>query len=216
MRRLIALLALTALTSCLPTDENTGGPQPPPEVRAPDPDTVDEADPREAFTRAWDLVMIIDAPLEACDPDGPGADIDAVELHRDGVLVGWAASVAAVEDVHGPYCVEATASVGVPGETLGEADGHFEDGDHEGIFSLNGATLYLELSEPMENGDTLVVHELDPADEAEEDCIQVYLGYVSEDGDMAFTDQAIQDWTKPPGWPNSGCETLTIPVDGLW
>ena len=183
-------------------------------MRAPDVDAPDWGFDDTPFVRTWDLVMIVDRPVDPCDPDAAGADIDAVELFRDGVLVGWAQFVEAVEVPDEPPC-GATASDGVPDDLLGPSDGAFEAGSFEGAYSLRGATVYLLMSEPMENGDTLVVHELDPADEAEEDCIQVYLGYVTEDGDMAFMDNAYSGW-GPDMNPSNGCETLTFKVDGLW
>ena len=159
--------------------------------------------------------MIIDDPNTPCDPEAPGADIDAIELYRGEALIGWAESVESVEAVFDTGCVEAGAAGGVPEETLGESDGVFEDGYHEGTWSLNGNTIYLRLSEPMQNGDTLVVYELDPEDEEVEDCFQIYLGYDTEDGDMAFTDESVDGW-GPRRNPSQGCETLTKVIDGLW
>jgi len=159
--------------------------------------------------------MILDGPVDPCDPDAPGADIDAVELYRDGALAGWAQFVEAVEAADEPPCGAATASDGVPDDLLGASDGAFEAGYYEGAYSLRGATVYLLMSESMRNGDTLVVHELDPEGEPEEDCFQVYLGYVTDDGDMAFTAQSVDGW-GPPRNPSHGCGTLEMVVDGLW
>jgi len=68
------------------------GGDPPPEAAcvagqcspAPDPfETCNEAEPE------WNLVMIIDRPSDdgECHPQAPGADIDAVEVYRDGTLL---------------------------------------------------------------------------------------------------------------------------------
>jgi len=65
------------------------------------------------------------------------------------------------------------------------------------------------MSEIMYNGDELVIYEMFNADnpDATIEDYQVYLGFYNDDGDMAWTDEAVADW-------NTGIVTLTI--DGLW
>ena len=72
-----------------------------------------------------------------------------------------------------------------------------------------GGTAYLLMSEIIENGDELVIYEMFNADnpDATIEDYQVYLGYYTNDGDMAFTDEAFSDW-------NTGVVVGT--VDGLW
>ncbi len=92
---------------------------------------------------------------------------------------------------------------------LGQSDGQAGDGVFEGYFSLDGRSAYLLMSEIMENGDELVIYEMFNADnpDATIEDYQVYLGYYTDDGDMAFTDEAFSDW-------NTG--TVTGTIDGLW
>jgi len=164
--------------------------------------------------------MITDraVPGGFCNPDAPGADIDAVALYRDAFWIGRAAAVAAVDDRftaggRDTPCQGVANPNADPEAILGQPDA--DTGDGAGVYSLAGGSVFLEMTEQMENGDTLVVYELDPEDEVEEDCFQVYIGYYTENGDMAFTDEAPQDWTQPRP-TNSSCGELSMVIDGLW
>ena len=191
---------------------------PEPDVIAPDvidfeawvePDVV-------GYENDWELVMIVDSPdntLDTCNAGNPGADIDAVELYRDNNLHGWANSVEAIDaDIWsaGWPCDNDDNDKDDPEEMLGQADGMANPYDgFEGYFSLNGRTVYLLMSEIVQNGDELVVYEMfnpDNPDAAIED-YKVYLGFYNDDGDMAFTDDGMHDW-------NTGVVWRTI--DGLW
>jgi hypothetical protein len=204
----LALLALLALVpGCGAYDQDSCGSAEPPDARAEDtePDTgrVNE----RCAEIAWELVFIMDSLDNACDPDSPGSDIDGVELYHDDERIGTAAVIAAVDLQEPPVC-PGNVDQGDPAWALGAPDG-------TAAYSLNGGSLFLEMSTAMDNGDTLVVYELDPEDEAEEDCFQLYLGYYTCDGDMAFMDNAYSGW-GPDMNPSNGCETLTFKVDGLW
>jgi len=161
---------------------------------------------RDEYRHTWNLVMITDTTVKGCDPMGPGVEVDAVEIVRDGAVVGSAAALAGVEQPADAPCADQPSPVGLDGEALGPADGAAP--------SLNGATLYLFMSTPLHNGDHLVIHELDPEGEAEEDCFRVYLGYRDNDGEMAYNDEFVHSWN--PSDPNRGCETLEMVTDGLW
>jgi len=163
-------------------------------------------DGKVAYQHEWDLVKIVDTTVKGCDPMGPGVEIDAVELVRDGAVIGHAAALADVEPPANAVCPDQASPVGLDGQTLGAPDGAAP--------SLNGATLYLLLSAAPRNGDLLVIHELDPEGEAEEDCFRVYLGRLDDDGEMTFTDALVHAWN--PGDANRGCETLEMAVDALW
>ena len=160
---------------------------------------------REETLYTWNLVKITDTTVKGCDPMGPGPEIDAVEIIRDGVVIGSAAALAGVEHAPDPPCADQPSPVGLDGAALGPADGAAP--------SLNGAVLYLLMSTPLQNGDLLVIQELDPEGEVEEDCFRVYLGHHDDQGEMAFTDEFIYSWN--PGDPNRGCETLEMMIDGL-
>jgi len=170
----------------------------------------DTTDP--GYEEDWELVMIIDAEENTsggeCNAGNPGADIDAIEIYRDGDLFGWVSSVEAIEQNFATPCDDNDKDD--PEEMLGQSDGtaNADDG-FAGYFSLNGRIAYLLMSEIMENDDELVIYEMFNADntEATIEDYQVYLGFYNEDGDMAFTDDAVSDW-------NTGVVTLTI--DGLW
>jgi len=159
----------------------------------------------------WELVMIIDAEentADTCNAGNPGADIDAVEIYRDGALFGWVNSVEAVDQAFVTPCDDNDKDD--PDEMIGPADGTANSDDgFAGYFSLNGRDVVLLMSELMENGDELVVYEMYNADnpDATIEDYQVFLGYYTDEGDMAFTDDAITDW-------NTGLVTVTI--DGLW
>ncbi len=163
-------------------------------------------DGRVVYQRDWDLLKIVDTTVKGCDPMGPGVEIDAVELIRDGVVIGHAAALAAVEPPADAPCPEQASPVGMDGQILGPPDGAAP--------SLNGALFFLLLDEPARNGDLLVIHELDPEDEVEDDCFRVYLGHLDDDGEMAFVDEFVHSWN--PSDANRGCQTLEMAVDGLW
>jgi len=159
----------------------------------------------------WELVMIIDAEentADTCNAGNPGADIDAVEIYRDGTLYGWVNSVEAVSQAFVTPCDDNDKDD--PEEMVGPSDGvaNSDDG-FSGYFSLNGYDVVLLMSELMENGDELVVYEMYNADNpaATIEDYQIFLGYYTDTGDMAFTQDAITDW-------NTGLVTVTI--DGLW
>ena len=160
-----------------------------------------------AYVHDWELVMIIDAEENTsggkCNAGNPGADIDAVEIWRDGELFGWVSSVEAIEEFFSTPCDENDKDD--PEEMLGPADGHCGDGIFSGYFALNGRIAYLLMSEIMENGDELVVYEMFNAEnpDATIETYQVYLGFYNDEGDMAWTDEAVSDW-------NTGL------IDGLW
>jgi len=193
-----------------------------PETDAIAPDVIDFdvwQDPdvfRHPNDNDWELVAIVDSPdntLNTCNAGNPGADIDAVELYRDGALHGWAHSVEAIDnDMWGAdwACDNDENLKDDPDEMLGLADGvaNSEDG-FEGYFSLNGCTVYLLMSEIMYNGDELVVYEMFNAEnpEATIEDYQVYLGFYTDDGDMAFVDDPFFHW-------NTGL--VTGYIDGLW
>ena len=159
----------------------------------------------------WELVMIVDAAENTaggeCNAGNPGADIDAVELYRDGLLYGTASSVELLEQTHTTPCDDNDKDD--PEEMLGESDGQAGDGVFQGYFSLNGRSAYLLMDEAMEDGDSLVIYEMynatNPTATIED--YQVYLGYYNEDDDMAFNDQAFSNW-------NTG--TVEGIIDGLW
>lgn len=160
----------------------------------------------------WELVMIVDAEENTsggeCNDGNPGADIDAVELFRDGTVYGWVQSVEALEEVFVTPCD--VNDKDDPEEMLGQEDGvaSAEEG-FSGYFSLNGRTAYLLMSDLMEDGDSLVIYEmyneLNP--DATIETYQVYLGYYTDDGDMAFTNEAFSDW-------NTG--RVEGVINGLW
>ena len=155
--------------------------------------------------------MIVDAAENTaggeCNAGNPGADIDAVELYRDGLLYGTASSVELLEQTHTTPCDDNDKDD--PEEMLGESDGQAGDGVFQGYFSLNGRSAYLLMDEAMEDGDSLVIYEMynatNPTATIED--YQVYLGYYNEDDDMAFNDQAFSNW-------NTG--TVEGIIDGLW
>ena len=168
------------------------------------------------YENDWELVLIVDSPdntVDTCNAGNPGADIDAVEIYRDGDLWGWGISVEALDnDIWGGnwLCDNADNDKDDPEEVLGQADGTANSDDgFSGYFSLNGRTVYLLMSEILENGDELVIYEMFNADnpDATIEDYKVYLGYYTDDGDMAFNDEAFSDW-------NTG--TVAGTIDGLW
>jgi len=181
-----------------------------------DEDETGEADVTAGYEYDWELVMIIDSPdntVDTCNAGNPGADIDAVEIYRDGSLEGWVHSVEAMDtDIWGAGwpCDNDDNDKDDAAEMEGPANGTANSDDgFAGYFSLNGRTVYLLMSELMYNGDELVIYEMFNADnpDATIEDYQVYLGFYNDDGDMAWTDEAVADW-------NTGIVTLTI--NGLW
>ena len=181
-----------------------------------DEDETGEDDTTVVDENDWELVMIVDSPdntADTCNAGNPGADIDAVELYSDGDLYGWVTSVELVENdiwVAGWPCDNDDNDKDDPEEMLGQADGtaNADDG-FAGYFSLNGRTVSLLMSEIMTDGDELVIYEMFNADnlDATIEDYQVYLGYYTDEGDMAFNDEAFSNW-------NTG--TVTGTIDGLW
>jgi len=210
----LVLFLVTIGAGCFGNDDEAGGGDAvsdeggEPDVAEPDVIIVDGGD--------WELVMIIDSPdntADTCNAGNPGADIDAVEIYRDGLIFGWADSVEAMDtDIWGVDwpCDNIDNDKDDPDEMLSQADGvaSAEEG-FSGYFSLNGRTVYLLMSEIMENGDELVIYEMFDADnpEATVETYRVYLGYYTGEGDMAFVNDAFLEW-------NTG--TVTGTVDGLW
>ena len=167
------------------------------------------------YENDWELVMIMDYPgntAYTCNKGSPGADIDAVELYRQGDLYGLAISVEAMEadnwGIDWP-CDNIDNDMDDPDEMLGQADGTAGDGQFSGYFSLNGRTVYLLMSEILENDDELVIYEMFNAENPDEiiEDYQVYLGYFTNDGDMAFTDEAFSVWKTG---------TMVGTINGLW
>lgn len=203
MRHLVLVFALLALSGCpdhggtSATLDSTSGPG-----------TSELAGDggRERNQYTWNLVMITDTTVKGCDPMGAGVEIDAVEIVRDGMVIGSAAALAGVEQPMDAPCPDQPSPIGLDGEALGPADGAAP--------SLNGAVLYLLMSTPLQNGDLLVIQELDPEGEAEDDCFRVYLGYRDDDGEMAFTDEFVHSWR--PSDANRGCATLEMEIDAIW
>ena len=204
MRYLVLVFALYVLSSC---GGDVGGASPPLDSHS-WPGTSDLAGEIvpvwDQYT--WNLVKIMFTTIKGCDPMGPGAEIDAVEIVRDGAVIGYAAALVGVEPPLDAPCPEQRSPVGLDGQTLGPPDGAAP--------SLNGADLYLFLSTPLLTGDLLVIHELDPEGEVEEDCFRVYLGTRDDDGGMAFTDELVDSW-KPTD-ASRGCETMEMAFDALW
>ena len=122
------------------------------------------------------------ADRAACG-NGPGSDIDAIELIRAGVpvgygLVGSAEFVAPVAAV-GPYCAETDCSGNVckyakatlAPQTEGKKNAKVNQStDDVGYVSLNGGTLYLQVGnaitgggtlQALKSGDQLKVYEVD-------------------------------------------------------
>ena len=152
----------------------------------------------DGYENDWELVMIIDAEENTsggvCNAGNPGADIDAVEVYRDGMLNATAISVEALEQTFQTPCPNNDKDD--PDEMLGQQDGVAEDGVYEGYFSLDGRSAYLLMSDIMENGDSIVIYEMRDATnpEATIEDYQVYLGYYTDDGEMAWTNEAVSDW----------------------
>jgi hypothetical protein len=204
MRHLVLVLALLALSGC---PDHVGGASPTLDsLSGPGKSELAYGADGEEYRYIWNLVKITDTTTKGCDPMGPGVEVDAVEVVRDGAVVGSALALAGVDHSANAPCADQPSPVGLDGEALGPADGVAP--------SLNGATLYLLMSVPLHDGDNLVIHELDPEGEAEEDCFRVYLGYRDDDDEMAFTDEFVHDWG--PSDPNRGCETLEMLIEGLW
>jgi len=219
MKKFLSILAVMILGSAFMAcdfgsdDDDTTTPEADSYIEA---DEYTDDDAGGGIENHWELVMIIDSPdntVDTCNAGNPGADIDAVELYRDGDVYGWANSVEALDtDIWGGAwpCDNADNDKDDPDEMLGQADGTASsDEGFSGYFSLNGRTAYLLMSDIMENGDELVIYEMFNAEnpDATIEDYQVYLGYYTNDGDMAFTDDAFTDW-------NTG--TVTGTVDGLW
>ena len=177
-----------------------------------DPDEAGEDDTFVGYENDWELVMIIDAEENTsggeCNAGNPGADIDAVEFFRDGVKEGWVHSVEAVEENFATPCDENDKDD--PDEMVGPEDGvaNSDDG-FSGYFSLNGRKVTLLMSSIMENGDDLVIYEMYNADnpDATIEDYQVFLGYLAEDGEPAWTDDAVSDWATGQ---------VDMVIDGLW
>lgn len=74
--------------------------------------------------------------------------------------------------------------------------------------------MILELNEWVSNGDTIIVYEVDSDDDEAEDCFNIYFGYDTCEGDMAFTDPAFSGWGPPPPFP--ACGTAEGTINGLW
>jgi hypothetical protein len=181
-------------------------------------------DPIEACNDAepgWKLLMIIDRPNNEgeCHPEAPGADIDAVEVYRDGVFFATAVVVREVEDVQrrepGAHpCEDVTNPNDDPEALLGLED-HTAGQEIGGqVYSLAGRAVFLELSERVSDDDTIIVYEVDSDDDEEEDCFNIYFGYDTCEGDMAFTDPAFSGWGPPPPFP--ACGTAEGTIYGLW
>ena len=193
-------------------DDSTGGE---PDTYYGDDEYTEDDTTGGGYENDWELVLIIDSPdntADTCNAGNPGADIDAVEVYRDGELHGTANSVEAMDndiwDAAWP-CDNDDNDKDDPDEMLGQADGLASaDDGFSGYFSLNGRSAYLAMSDIMENGDELVIYEMFNAEnpEATIEDYQVYLGYYTGD-DMAFTDDAFADW-------NTG--TVTGTITGLW
>ncbi len=165
----------------------------------------DQYDYGAEYEHVWNIVAIQDQTAE-CDGDAPGADLDGVELYRDGEEV---AAVAALLDskLWGSRPCPLQAPGGASWEALKAADGVAD--------SLNGTTVFLRLDAPMRVGDDLVIYELDGEGDEHEDCFRVYRGYLTEGGEITLVDDAIDGW-KPNMDPYDACGLTTIEVDGLW
>ncbi len=190
-------------------DDSSGGE---PDAGYTEDDTYYEEDTSGGgYENDWELVLIIDAEentVDTCNAGNPGADIDAVEIYRDGEIHGWGQSVEAVDHNFATPCDDNDKDD--PDEMVGQADGHASsDQGFSGYFSLNGRMAYLLMSEIMENGDELVIYEMFNAEnpDATIEDYQVYLGYYTNDGDMTFTDEAFTDW-------NTG--TVLNTITDLW
>ncbi len=202
IHHLVLVFAVLALSGC---PDHVGGASPTLDSISGASDLGGEAG-REEYRYTWNLVKITDTTVKGCDAMGPGVEIDAVEIVRDGAMIGSAAALAGVEPSANAPCADQPSPVGLDGATLGPADGAAP--------SLNGAVLYLLMSTPLRDGDLLVIQELDPEGEIEKDCFRVYLGHLDDDGEMAFTDEFVHSWN--PSDANRGCETLEMVIDGLW
>lgn len=110
------------------------------------PDTISEdAGPTGPFTWVKISDSLDNDSIKFCDPfKSPGADIDAVELYRDGKLLGYATQV--VSDIdkdpfqHGSVCESKYQDAEV---ALGAQDAKFEGGS----VSLNGGSILLQLAD---------------------------------------------------------------------
>ncbi len=130
-------------------------------------------------------VVIQDTEQVACTTNGPGADIDAVELvSSTGTPLGWGKTGSASftpnqggnacenADCSGQNCKYAYISstldpTDLVARTEGPQDGQVNAvGDDVGYFSLNGGTLQLEIGDLMGAG---LAQEIKPGDQ-----IQVY------------------------------------------
>lgn len=127
------------------------------------------------------------ADRAACG-NGPGSDIDAVELIRGGVPVGYGlvGSAQLAASTAGPYCAETDCSgnvckyapkivapatyIAAP-ETEGKRNAKVNQStDDVGYVSLNGGILYLQIgnaitgggtAQTLKSGDQLKIHEVD-------------------------------------------------------
>ena len=92
MRHLLPVIAFLALSGC-PDHSGEGSPTLDSLTGPGASELAGDAGPDE-YQFTWNLVMITDTTVKGCDPEGPGVEIDAVEIVRDGAALGPADGVA--------------------------------------------------------------------------------------------------------------------------
>jgi hypothetical protein len=144
---------------------------------------------RYTFVSIVDLERKADANFSCSETNGPGSDIDAVALLRDGKVVGYglAGSVAFARGGTADECANSACSSGnckyasisstfseadLVARTLGPPDAVVnKSSDDKGYLSLNGGTLQLQIgdtsgkgsAQTFKSGDQIKVFEVDQA-----------------------------------------------------
>jgi hypothetical protein len=148
---------------------------------------VDTAPAAPQYT--WVAIQDHNDPATACATNGPGTDVDAVELSRGGVVIGYGLKGTATFTANAtPYCAPKSCGAGrdavckyAVGSSVytqaqlqafaeGPKDGKvFADVTDTGYISLNGGTLQMQIGDQtgagtaqvLQTGDVIKVYEVD-------------------------------------------------------
>jgi hypothetical protein len=140
----------------------------------------------------------------------PGADIDALEIVREGVVVGHAIRVVAAsigEGQHGNRFPDPAAALGPPDHSAGTG-GFVALGAHQ-------HHLVLELSVPLRPGDRLRVHEIGASTGGRAEPVEVCFGD-RETGPFTYLGQGSSVFelsfeSRPPTPPDDArCRARTV------
>ena len=174
-------------TSTTDADSGVYTPQPDAYI-APTPDAYVAIDTTPVVADPYVWVVVQDTEQKACTTNGPGADIDAVELVSSaGVPLGWgktgsasftpnpAGNACENVDCNGGNCKYAAISstfsaANLVARTEGIQDGQVNASTSDiGYFSLNGGTLQIQIgdltgagvAQAIKKGDQIKVYEVD-------------------------------------------------------